>query len=50
MTNKISKKHKIIGLREGEKMKEILMTKKEEENSIEKKNLWIINNKNSKFA
>jgi len=50
MANKISKKHKIIGLREGEKMKEILMTKKEEENSIEKKNLWIINNKNSKFA
>ncbi len=50
MANKISKKHKIIGLREGEKMKEILMTKEEEENSIEKKNLWIINNKNSKFA
>ena len=50
MANKISKKHKIIGLRQGEKMREILMTKKEEENSIEKKNLWIINNKNSKFA
>jgi UDP-N-acetylglucosamine 4,6-dehydratase/5-epimerase len=47
LAEKVSKKHKIIGLRQGEKMREVLMTKEEEENSIEKKSLWIINNKNN---
>jgi UDP-N-acetylglucosamine 4,6-dehydratase/5-epimerase len=39
---KISKKHKIIGLRPGEKMDEILMTDIEKEYSVEKKDMWII--------
>ena len=42
LANKISKKHNIIGLRSGEKMTEILMTKEEKTRSIEKKNMWII--------
>lgn len=39
---KISKKHKIIGLRPGEKFKEVLMSDEEKENSIEKKDCWVI--------
>jgi len=42
LAEKISKKHKIIGLRGGEKLNEILITKEEKKNSIEKKNMWII--------
>lgn len=38
----ISKKHKIIGIRPGEKIREILMSDEEKENSIEKKDFWII--------
>ena len=39
---KYSKKHKIIGLRQGEKLNEILMTEAEKEIAIEKKDMWII--------
>jgi len=39
---KFSKKHKIIGLRQGEKMEEILITDTERKNAIEKQNMWII--------
>jgi UDP-N-acetylglucosamine 4,6-dehydratase/5-epimerase len=42
LASKISKKHKIIGLRPGEKMDEILMTDSEKEGAIEKKDMWII--------
>lgn len=42
IANKISTKHKIIGLRNGEKMTEILMTKEEKTRAVEKKNMWII--------
>ncbi|RZD47106.1 MAG: hypothetical protein CXT78_02990 [Thaumarchaeota archaeon] len=42
IANKISKNHKIIGLRKGEKLKEELLTDKEKKNAIEKQNLWII--------
>ena len=42
LANKISKKHKIIGIRQGEKIEEILLTESEKQNSIEKKNMWII--------
>lgn len=39
---KYSKNHKIIGLRQGEKLSEILLSKEEEINSISKKDMWII--------
>ena len=44
---KYSKKHKIIGLRPGEKHEEILIADDEKEKSIELKNMWVI--KPSKF-
>ena len=44
LANKISKKHKIIGLREGEKLTEDLITDSEKEKSLEKKDYWIIKN------
>jgi len=42
LADKISKKHKIIGLRQGEKLEEILITENEKTKSIEKKDMWII--------
>lgn len=39
---KISKKQKIIGLRPGEKLEEILITDNEKEIAIERKDMWII--------
>ncbi len=42
LANKYSKKQLIIGLRKGEKIKEILMTKEEEKIAIQNKNMWII--------
>ena len=39
---KSSQKQKIIGLRQGEKIKEILITKDEKSMATEKKNMWII--------
>jgi UDP-N-acetylglucosamine 4,6-dehydratase len=44
LASKISKNHKIIGPRQGEKLQEILITKEEKKNSIEKENMWIIQN------
>ena len=41
---KISKKHKIIGLRPGEKIEEILMTDAERKMAIEKDKMWVIKN------
>ena len=43
---KISNKHKIIGLRQGEKIEEILISNKEKEKSNEKNDMWIIYSKN----
>ena len=42
MADKISKKQKIIGLRPGEKMDEVLITETEKKNAVELKNMWII--------
>ena len=42
LASKVSKKHKIIGLRQGEKLEEILMTQEEEKNAEEKENMWIV--------
>jgi FlaA1/EpsC-like NDP-sugar epimerase len=41
---KISKNHKIIGSRQGEKLQEILITEEEKKISKEKDNMWIIQN------
>ena len=43
MASKLSKKHKIIGLRRGEKMQEVLLTEKEKRNAKESKEMWIVN-------
>jgi len=42
IASKISKKHKIIGLRPGEKREEVLMSVNEKNKALEKKNMWII--------
>ena len=42
LANKITKNHKIIGLRKGEKLKEILITDEELEHSTSNKKMWII--------
>ena len=42
LADKISRKQKIIGLRQGEKMDEILITEEEKTLAKEKKNMWII--------
>jgi len=42
MATKFSKKHKIIGLRQGEKMDEVLITKTEKELAEERSDMWII--------
>jgi UDP-N-acetylglucosamine 4,6-dehydratase/5-epimerase len=42
MADKISKSQKIIGLRQGEKLDEILLSINEKKNAIEKKDMWII--------
>jgi len=42
LAKKISKKHKIIGLRQGEKLEEIFITEDEKSRLIEKSNMWII--------
>lgn len=50
---KISRHHKIIGLRQGEKMKEILCTNEEKKNAVETKDMWIIRyklGKNNRFV
>ena len=42
LASKISKKQKIIGLRQGEKLEETLITDNELKKAINKKNMWII--------
>jgi len=42
LASKISKKHNLIGKRQGEKIVEVLLSKTERKNAIERKNLWII--------
>ncbi|MCV0399637.1 MAG: SDR family NAD(P)-dependent oxidoreductase [Nitrosarchaeum sp.] len=42
LASKISKKHKIIGIRRGEKLDEILLTEDEKAHSQELSNMWII--------
>jgi len=42
LASKVSKNHKIIGLRRGEKIEEILITKSEKKIATEKKDMWII--------
>lgn len=42
MAKKISKKYKIIGIRRGEKLQEILITNEEKKMAKENKNMWII--------
>jgi UDP-N-acetylglucosamine 4,6-dehydratase/5-epimerase len=44
LANKKSKKHKIIGLRDGEKLDEILITSSEKEIAEEKNDMWILRN------
>jgi len=42
IADKFSQKQRIIGLRKGEKMEEILLTKEEKKLAKEKKNMWIV--------
>ena len=42
LAKKYSKKYKIIGLRQGEKIKEELITQRERKSAVEKKDMWII--------
>jgi UDP-N-acetylglucosamine 4,6-dehydratase/5-epimerase len=42
LADKISKNQKIIGLRQGEKLQEILLSSDEKANGIEKNNMWVI--------
>ena len=42
LANEISKSQKIIGLRQGEKLEEKLLTDDEKDRAIEKKDMWII--------
>lgn len=47
LASKISKKHKITGIRQGEKLQELLITEEEKKISQEKENMWIIQNYSS---
>jgi len=47
LASKISKKHKIIGTRQGEKLQDLLITEEEKKISQEKENMWIIQNYSS---
>ena len=42
LASEISKKHKTIGIRQGEKLEEILITEEEKKKAQEKSNMWII--------
>jgi len=44
LADKISKKQKIIGIRQGEKLVELLISESEKENAVEKSDMWIIKN------
>ena len=43
LADKISKKHRIIGLRQGEKMEEVLISEDEIKIADKKENMWVIN-------
>ena len=43
IASKISKKYNVIGLRQGEKLSEVLISESEKSLAIEKNNMWIIN-------
>ena len=43
LADKISKKHRIIGLRQGEKMEEVLISEDEMKIADKKENMWVIN-------
>ena len=43
LADKISKNHKIIGLRQGEKMEEVLISEEEIKMADKKENMWVIN-------
>ena len=43
LASEISKKQKTIGIRQGEKLEEILITEEEKKKAQEKNNMWIIN-------
>ena len=47
LANKYSKKHKKIGLRQGEKLKELLLTENEKKLAKETNDMWIIKTYNS---
>ena len=42
LASEISKKHKVIGIRQGEKLEEILITEQEKINAQEKDNMWVV--------
>lgn len=42
LANKVSKNHKIIGTRKGEKLSEILISDIEKKSAVERDNMWII--------
>jgi len=42
LAKKISPKQKMVGIREGEKFEEVLISESEKINSVEKKNMWVI--------
>jgi UDP-N-acetylglucosamine 4,6-dehydratase/5-epimerase len=42
LASEISKKQKTVGIRQGEKLEEILITEEEKRNAQEKNNMWII--------
>jgi len=44
LAKKISKHHKIIGVRKGEKLNEILMSEEERKIVLERSNMWILKN------
>jgi FlaA1/EpsC-like NDP-sugar epimerase len=42
LADKISKNHKIIGLRQGEKMEEVLISEEEKKIADEQEDMWVI--------
>ena len=48
LADEISKNQKIVGLRQGEKLEEILLNHEEKGRAIEKKEMWIIKPNNKK--
>ena len=47
LADKISKKQKIIGLRQGEKLEELLITNAEKKIAKNLKNMWVISDYNT---